>query len=77
MCLIRNSAEENARRFTASWTAIKKFFNKDTLERFKAAPELTRRHIYSEGLAGMKVKLAAQVFSNRVAAGLSIYARAN
>lgn len=68
---------ETARRFVASWTDIQNFYNKDSLERFKAAPALTRNHIYSEGLGTMKVKLAAQVFSNRVAAGLSIYARAN
>ena len=58
-----------------SWSHVTSFYALDKIERFRSAPKLTDLHIHGKGLESMKVKLASQIFSNAVAAGLSVYAR--
>ena len=62
---------------TASWKDIEEFYKEDTKEdnKYRCAPKLTDNHIYARGLSSMKVKLAAQIFSHTVAAGLSLSVR--
>lgn len=55
-----------------SFDHIRDFYNFDKIQRRRCAPKLTDRHIYAEGLSSMNVNLAAQVFSNSVAAGMSL-----
>eukprot|EP00795_Rhopilema_esculentum_P015685 gene15685-6975_t len=40
----------------------------------RTAPKLTERHINPSGFMKMRVKLAAQIFSHSVAAGITLYA---
>ena len=67
--------EGNSQRRTlqASWRDIRQFYLKDSNSKYRCAPKLTAAHVYARGLGTMKVKLAAQVFSHSVAAGLSVY----
>ena len=50
------------------------FYKEDTKEdnKYRCACKLMNCHIYARGLSTMKVKLATQIFSNTVAAGLSL-----
>lgn len=54
----------------ASWSHIVQFYEKDSRQWIKAAPKLSKIHIEPNNFQRMKVKYAAQVFSNRVAAGM-------
>ena len=67
--------KKNGKTLTASWHHIKEFYEQEKSQRFKTAPKLTDLHVNGKGLASMKVKLATQIFSNSVAAGISAYAR--
>lgn len=53
-----------------SWKYIVDFYNKDSKQWIKMAPNLTKCHLEPNGFQRMKVKYAVQVFSNRVAAGM-------
>lgn len=68
---------EQRRRMRASWKDIEQFYKEDTKEdnKYRSAPKLTDDHIYPDGRDKMRVKLAAQIFSHTVAAGLSVSVR--
>lgn len=57
----------------ACWQDIKLFYDKDQKLPIRVSPKITDKHINPNGFSKMKVKLAAQVFSHSVAAGLSTY----
>jgi len=59
---------------TASWKTISDFFNIDSKQKFRLAPRLTAKHLELPAFSKMKVKLAAQVLSRSVAAGLETHA---
>ena len=61
----------------ASSNDIKSFFEKDQKLPIRVAPKLTDRHLNLNGFLKMKVKLASQVFSHSVAAGISTYVALN
>lgn len=70
-CKFTHSSSEVNERCTASWKHIEEFYKYDCNgSSLRLARKLTDVHIYGKGLRSMKVKLAAQVFSNTVAAGL-------
>lgn len=55
----------------AKWTHIESFFNMEKANpNFVFAPALTQQHLQPNGKQKMKVRLAAQVLSHSVAAGL-------
>ncbi|KYN22222.1 THAP domain-containing protein 9, partial [Trachymyrmex cornetzi] len=54
----------------ASWDHIVEFYKRDSKQWIKAAPALTKSHIEPNNFLRMKVKYAAQIFSNHVAAGM-------
>ncbi|TGZ53786.1 THAP domain-containing protein 9 [Temnothorax longispinosus] len=54
----------------ASWTHIVQFYTRDSKQWIKFAPKLSKCHIEPSGFQRTKVKLAVQVFSNPVAAGM-------
>lgn len=54
----------------ASWAHIVKFYNRDSKQRIKLAPNLSKYHLQPNNFQRMKVKYAVQIFSNRVAAGM-------
>lgn len=58
----------------ASWSEIGEFFNIDSKQKFRLAPRLTKKHIELPAFSKMKVKLATQVLSWSVAAGLETHA---
>ncbi|XP_052747040.1 uncharacterized protein LOC112046793 [Bicyclus anynana] len=61
----------NAVSGIAKWEHIKEFFKNDNNNpNFVFAPALTDQHIHPNGKQKMKVKLAAQVLSHSVAAGI-------
>jgi hypothetical protein len=55
-----------------SWRHLELFFEEDVEKpsEMRLAPKLTHNHVYTPPLKHMKVKLAAQVFSSTVSAGL-------
>ena len=57
----------------ASWQVIRLFHDKDQKLPIGVSPKITEKHINPNGFSKMKVKLAAQVCSHSVAAGLSTY----
>lgn len=55
--------------YVASWSHIIQLYELDKNDfDFKMLPKLTDAHVYPEKLKKMKVSVAAQVFSQRVAA---------
>ncbi|KFM73110.1 THAP domain-containing protein 9, partial [Stegodyphus mimosarum] len=54
----------------ASWEHIKSLWEFDRQMPHRIAPKLSDRHVNVDGLSTMNVKLAAQVFSHSLAAGL-------
>lgn len=75
---IRNNLQKYAFVFDVSkraeWADIDAFFKLDEQQRFRLAPRLTKKHIELPAFTKMKVKLAAQVISRSVAAGLETHA---
>ena len=59
--------------FTAQWIFIEKFYEEDSQRNCRLAPKLTQKHVSLPPFGKMKVKLAAQVFSNSVAAAIETY----
>ena len=57
----------------ASWSDIKSFFDKEQKLAIRTAPKLTPKHINPSAFSKMKVKLATQVFSHSVSAGIYTY----
>jgi hypothetical protein len=60
---------------TAKWKDIVDFYKLDEQQRFRLAPKLTKKHIELPPFSKMKVKLATQVISRTVAAGLDTHAK--
>ena len=58
----------------ANWDDMKSFYNKEQKQATRTAPKLTERHINPNGFMKMRVKLADQIFSHSVAAGITLYA---
>ena len=58
----------------ANWDDMKSFYNKEQKQAIRTAPKLTERHINPNGFMKMRVKLADQIFSHSVAAGITLYA---
>ena len=58
----------------ASWQDIRDFYSLDSKQNFKLTPQLTTKHIELPAFTKMKVKLASQVLSHSVAAGLETHA---
>lgn len=55
----------------AKWSHIQTFYEGDKQNpHFVFAPALTKHHLQPNGKQKMRVKLAAQVFSHSVAAGI-------
>jgi len=52
------------------WSDIQEFYSKDTMKLARMAPKLTKLHLEVKDFSKMKVKLATQVFSQSVAAGI-------
>lgn len=52
------------------WLHILNFFNKDRRLSLRMAPRLTRAHVFVKDFSKMKVKLATQLLSNSVYAGM-------
>ena len=61
----------------ASWKDVIAFFDKGQKLAIRTAPKLTTKHINPPPFAKMKVKLATQVVSHSVAAGIYIYVTLN
>lgn len=55
------------------WRYIQMFYDEDSSETFRLAPNLTQKHMQPKAFKKMNVKLAAQVLSARVAAGMTTY----
>ena len=53
------------------WQYVEEFFNTDSKLPIRMAPKLSRKHIALPGFSKMRVRLAAQVLSHSVAAGIS------
>jgi len=52
------------------WKYIADFYKRDSQQTLKLAPKLTDRHLNLPPFAAMRVRLASQVFSHSVAAGI-------
>ena len=52
------------------WQYIADFYNRDSRQKLKLAPKLTAKHFHLPPFAAMRVRLATQVFSHSVAAGI-------
>ena len=61
----------------AKWEDIQAFYDKDQNLAIRMAPKLTEKHLHPNGFMKMKVKLASQVLSHSVAAGISTYVALN
>ena len=55
------------------WGCIEEFYSIETSQELRCAPKLRDRHILLPPFSKMKVKLAAQVLSHSVAAGMKFY----
>lgn len=60
-----------------SFKHIVDFYNYDKFNQRRLAPKLTDNHTFPEGLQSMKVSLSSQIFSNTVAASMSVCMTAN
>jgi hypothetical protein len=58
----------------AKWDHVKAFFDRDSRQTVKLAPKLKQVHLTLNNFKTMNVRLAAQVMSHTVAAGLCLYA---
>lgn len=58
---------------TAKWNHISQFFEQDIVKVYRLAPRLKAKHVNLPPFSQMKVKLASQVFSHSVAAGIETY----
>ena len=56
------------------WHYIEEFYKRDNAMSLRLAPKLSAKHIYCNTFERMRVCLAAQVFSQSVAAGIHTYA---
>lgn len=73
MKLIRNNLKKHRFRYgqkTANWKHIKKFWDLDKTRVPRMCPKLTKYHFDLTSFSKMKVKLATQVFSHSVYAGM-------
>lgn len=57
----------------ASWKYIEAFYLQDNKQRNRLASKLSNSHIYPTNFEKIRIKFAAQVLSNNVAAGLETY----
>ena len=57
----------------AKWDHIRQFFEEDRKRPIRAAPRLTAAHVRLKPFKKMQVRLATQVLSHSVAAGLQLY----
>ncbi|CAL8078358.1 unnamed protein product [Orchesella dallaii] len=80
--LVRNNlinhtflVREKKKSKKVKWSHIRTFFEKDRRVSSRMAPRLSKSHIYLKDYSKMKVKLAAQVFSNSVYAGIATMCR--
>lgn len=55
------------------WHYIEEFYKRDNAMTLRLAPKLSAKHIYCNTFERMRVSLAAQVFSQSVAAGIHTY----
>ena len=58
---------------TAKWCYITQFFERDSSKVYQLAPRLKSKHTTLPPFSQMKVKLASQVLSHSVAAGIETY----
>lgn len=52
------------------WQHVLDFYNRDSRQKLKLAPKLTDKHFNLPPFAAMRVRLATQIFSHSVAAGM-------
>lgn len=57
------------------WSHITSFYNKDRRVSSRMAPKLTNSHVYLKDFSKMRVKLATQIFSRSVYAGIMTMCR--
>jgi hypothetical protein len=69
--LMKHDFELNGHRI--KWDYIVKFHERDSRQTLKLAPKLTQKHLNLPPFAAMRVRLAAQIFSHSVAAGISTH----
>ena len=55
------------------WKYIVDYYERDSKQALKLAPKITDKHLNLPPFAGMRVRLAAQVFSHSVAAGTNTH----
>ncbi|GFO01450.1 transposable element p transposase-like protein [Plakobranchus ocellatus] len=60
-----------------SWEFVERFYQMDSSLPIRMAPKLTKRHILVPTFADLNVKLAAQVLSHTVAAGITTMIKPN
>ena len=71
---IRNNLKKHGFRVgdnTTSWTYIEKFYEQDSKLPIRMAPRLTKGHLELKPFKALRVRLAAQVLSRSVAAGIT------
>lgn len=71
--LVRNNLQRHnfvINNSRIKWYHIQSFWKKDCKRSSRFAPKLTKFHFYLSKLSKMKVKLATQLFSHSVAAGM-------
>lgn len=74
---VRNNMRKynlNVENAVVSWRYVKQFYEKDKEQDIRLAPKVGMQHIEKHGYSDMKVKLAAQVLSRTVAAGVFTHA---
>ena len=75
---IRNNFKRHGYKYgtdDVSWRYIEKFYEMDAALPIRMAPKLTKRHIAVPAFADLSVKLAVQVLSHTVAAGITTMVR--
>lgn len=74
---VRNMLHKHSFRFkdgmVAMWSHIKDFYQRDVAHWFRLAPRLLDKHVNLPPFSKMKVRLASQVLSHSVAAGLQLH----
>ena len=71
---VRNNLKKHGlsvNRKPVLWQHIQQFYDLDSTHQIRMAPELTAKHINLPPFAPLRVKLATQVLSHSVAAGIS------
>ena len=61
----------------SSWDGVKSFYQREHKLAIRMAPKPTEKHIDPNGFLKMSVKLASQIFSHSVAAGIYAYVSMN